>query len=67
MFEYGIKMLNVNNMTIEHQNKERELEDRLVDLNVHKAQRIMSIAVIECLVIMVSGVYQVVALKRFLV
>lgn len=60
-----MKELNLN--TISNQKKERELEDKLVDLSLHKGKRIVTITLIECFVIVVSGVYQILALRRFLI
>lgn len=50
-----------------HQTKERQLEDEIVARNIHKTQRIMKLSLAECLVIILSGVYQICALRKFLI
>lgn len=35
--------------------------------NVHKNERIYVLTIVECLVIVLSGVYQVFALRKFLI
>jgi hypothetical protein len=50
-----------------HQAKERQLEDEIVARNIHKTQRIMTLSLAECLVIILSGVYQICALRKFLI
>jgi hypothetical protein len=50
-----------------HQARERKLEDEIVARNIHKTQRIMTLSFVECLVIVLSGVYQVCALRKFLI
>ena len=54
-------------MSAERQKKERSVEDSLVNLSSHKTKRIISITVIECVVIVLSGVYQILALRKFLI
>ena len=51
----------------DRQARERELEDRLVNLSAHKTQRIIGMTGLECLVIIASGVYQILALRNFLI
>jgi len=67
MYDVGTKILLANKVTASHQMKERELEDKLVDLSLHKTSRIISITLIECAVIILSGLYQVFALRKFLI
>lgn len=38
-----------------------------MDLSLHKGSRIIKITLIECLVIVISGAYQICALRRFLI
>lgn len=35
--------------------------------DLHKSQRVVTLGLIECLVIILSGVYQVCALRKFLI
>ena len=67
MYSLAQKMEKFNEMTISHQTKEREMEDKLVDLSSHKAQRVVTLTVIECAVIVISGIYQILALRSFLI
>ncbi len=67
LYNVGFKMNEFLLMTSERQKKEREIEDKLVDLSSHKTERITSITVIECVVIVLSGIYQIFALRRFLI
>lgn len=57
----------INKKIVGHQSKEREVEDSLASSSLHKNQRIVTLTVIECLVIVLSGIYQVFALRRFLI
>lgn len=60
-------MSEFNKIVVERQKKERELEDNLVDLSSHKSKRIFTITIIECAVIVISGVYQIFALRKILI
>lgn len=60
-------MLQLNQVTAKHQQRERELEDGLVNLSLHKTERIIRITLVECTVIIISGIYQVFALRKFLI
>jgi len=60
-------MSEFNKIVVERQKKERELEDKLVDLSSHKSKRIFTITIIECAVIVISGVYQIFALRKILI
>jgi hypothetical protein len=60
-------MSEFNKIVIERQKKERELEDKLVDLSSHKSKRIFTMTIIECAVIIISGVYQIFALRKILI
>lgn len=60
-------MTRISKKIISHQGKERELEDALAESNIHENERIISLTLIECLVIVLSGAYQVFALRRFLI
>lgn len=57
----------MNNMITDRQKKERELEDDLVNLSSRKSKRIMTMTVIECGVIILSGIYQIFALRKILI
>lgn len=57
----------LNRRTIENQGKEREIEDSMATSNLKKNQRISMLTIIECVVIVISGIYQVMALRRFLI
>lgn len=57
----------INEQIVIHQTKERDVEDNLASSSLHKNQRIVSLTIIECCVIVLSGVYQVFALRRFLI
>lgn len=52
---------------IQNQERERQVEDSIAASNIHKNQRISMLTVLECLVIVMSGIYQVLALRRFLI
>ncbi len=67
VYKVAKELTNLNKAILENQKKERELEDQLVTDNIHKNQRIYTLTLIECLVIVLSGVYQVFALRRFLI
>ena len=67
MYSTAMKLKGVSGIIAEHQSKERKLEDEIVDRNIHKTQRIMTLSFIECLVIVLSGVYQICALRKFLI
>lgn len=60
-------MSEFNKIVVERQKKERELEDKLVDLSSHKSKRIFTMTIIECAVIVISGVYQIFALRKILI
>lgn len=60
-------MNEMNNMITDRQKKERELEDDLVNLSSRKSKRIMTMTVIECGVIILSGIYQIFALRKILI
>lgn len=57
----------MNENTITSQKRERELEDKLVDLSLHKGTRIIHLTIFECFAILVSGIYQIFALRKFLI
>jgi hypothetical protein len=60
-------MNNINKEIIKNQNKELKLEEKLTISNLNKNERIVSLTLIECLVIVLSGIYQVFALRKFLI
>ena len=57
----------INEQIAQHQGQERSVEDTLASSSLHKNQRIVTLTVVECCVIVLSGVYQVFALRRFLI
>lgn len=57
----------ISKKIIENQNREREIEDSMATSNLHKNQRISMFTIIECVIIVISGIYQVMALRRFLI
>jgi hypothetical protein len=57
----------VSDIIDSHQRKERELEDVIVSKNINRTKRIITLSLLECLVIVVSGVYQIFALRKFLI
>lgn len=67
VYKASESMININKHIIKTQVNERELENKLTISNLHKNERIVSLTLIECLVIVLSGVYQVFALRRFLI
>ena len=67
IYETGLRMREFIGRSAEGQKKEREGEDRLVNLSSHKTKRIVSITIMECVVIVASGVYQIWALRKFLI
>lgn len=66
IFEVAKKLESVSRVVSAHQAKERQLEDEIVSKNIHKSQRILTLGLIETLVIILSGVYQIFALRKFL-
>lgn len=50
-----------------HQARERQLEDDIVSSDIHKSHRVLTLGLIEILVIVLSGVYQIFALRKFLI
>ncbi len=67
IYGVGWKMSEFNEIVIQRQKKERELEDKLVDLSAHKSKRIFTMTIIECAVFVMSGVYQIFALRKILI
>ncbi len=67
IYNVGSKMLEFVTASADRQKKEREVEDQLVGLSSHKTQRITTITVIECGVIILSGIYQIFTIRRFLI
>ena len=57
----------LNERIIGYQAKERKVEDDLTNQNLHKNYRIVYLTILECLVILLSGIYQVFALRKFLI
>ena len=57
----------LNRKIAEYQGRERGVEDDLTSSSLQKNERIVTLTVVECLVIVLSGVYQVFALRRFLI
>lgn len=57
----------MNTKIIEYQEKERKLEDEIAEANINKNFRIISLTMIECAVVILSGIYQIFTLRRFLI
>lgn len=57
----------LNSRIAENQAKEREVENNISESNLRKNKRITMLTIIECVIIVLSGVYQVLALRKFLI
>jgi hypothetical protein len=67
MYKTAGRLMKVSDIIDSHQRKERELEDVIVSKNINRTKRIITLSLLECLVIVVSGVYQIFALRKFLI
>ena len=67
LYETGSRLNSINQEVIKDQLKERKLEDSLSVLSLHKTNRIITMTVIEGLVIVVSGIYQIFSLRKILI
>jgi hypothetical protein len=67
MYKTAGRLMKVGDIIDSHQRKERELEDVIVSKNINRTKRIITLSLLECLVIVVSGVYQIFALRKFLI
>lgn len=67
IYRLASKLNKVSDVILGHQVKERKLEDDIVTRNVHKEKRIMLLGVVEVLIIILCGIYQIFSLRKFLI